>query len=526
MTAPVDGVGPPAAPAERAAGPGEREAGSGPWAGGQLGLTVTAAIVVAGVAFRLHTTSELWLDEALSVNIARLSPGDLVDALTRDGHPPLYYFLLHGWLSVFGDGNEAVRSLSAVFGIATLPLTYLVGRRLGGVRSGVAALLVMSASPFAVRYSTETRMYSLVMVLVLCGWLAIRACLDRPTPLRLGLVALAGGLLALTHYWSFYLLAAVALTLAWGWRRGFPHAGSTLLGLVASVVVFLPWLPTFLEQAGSTGTPWGRPERPTVVLMISLTDWGGGPNAEAQVLGIALLVLAGLALFGRALDRSHLEVDLRTRPGIRGEAWVAVLTVVLAILAGYATNSAFASRYTAVVFPLVAVIVGYGLSRLPAQAWLPALAVVLALSGIGDVRNVVTERTQAGELAGYIVDNGRPGDVVAFCPDQLGPAVDRLLPDDRVARTYPGGGDPAFIDWADYAAKQAAGDPSAFAKALVDQAGSGTVWLVWAPAYRTLGTRCEQLANALSLLRPVIGAVTSGGEFEHAALYQYGPGRG
>ncbi|MGE0796186.1 MAG: hypothetical protein AB7O29_12720, partial [Acidimicrobiia bacterium] len=351
------------------------------------------------------------------------------------------------------------------------------------------------------------------------------AALERPTPARLALVGLLGGLLALTHYWAIYLLAATALVLAAGWRRGAPHAGRALVGLAASAVVFLPWLPTFLEQAGSTGTPWGRPERPSVVVMVSLTDWGGGPNAEAQLVGIALLILVGVALFGRPVDGETLALDVRTRPGVRAEVAIAALTLLLAVAAGYATSSAFASRYTATIFPIVVVVAGYGISRLPGRALLPVLVPVLVLSAIGDVRNLVTQRTQAGEVAAYIVDHGRPGDVVAYCPDQLGPAVSRLLPTDRVQRTFPAGGDPAFVDWVDYAEKQEAGDPEAFARDLLDRAGEATIWLVWEAGYRTLGTRCEDLGNALARLRPAVAVVSSGDTFEHAVLYQYGPGR-
>ncbi|HYD10889.1 MAG TPA: hypothetical protein VEA78_12380, partial [Acidimicrobiales bacterium] len=71
---------------------------------------ILAGVAVAvGVALRVASTSDLWLDEALSVHIAELPLGDMIDALRRDGHPPLYYLLLHGWTSVFGTGDEAVR---------------------------------------------------------------------------------------------------------------------------------------------------------------------------------------------------------------------------------------------------------------------------------------------------------------------------------------------------------------------------------------------------------------------------------
>ncbi len=68
-------------------------------------LLLTASVVVALLAalvLRFWTTSDLWLDEALTVDIARLPLHDLPSFLRRDGAPPLYYVLLHVWMGWFG----------------------------------------------------------------------------------------------------------------------------------------------------------------------------------------------------------------------------------------------------------------------------------------------------------------------------------------------------------------------------------------------------------------------------------------
>ena len=147
-----------------------------------------AAVVVVGVALRLTTRSELWLDEALSVSIASLPIGDLLEALRHDGHPPLYYLLLNGWMGVFGDGNEAVRSLSLVCSLANLPLLWLAAREHAGRIAAWAALLLLASSPFAIRYATEARMYALVSLLVTVGWLGrgSRRALPRRSTARPG----------------------------------------------------------------------------------------------------------------------------------------------------------------------------------------------------------------------------------------------------------------------------------------------------------------------------------------------------
>src|SRR4051794_9276695 len=83
---------------------------------------VLLGVVLVAIAFRFVTKSDLWLDEALTVNVAKLPLGDLRGALERDGAPPLYYVLLHGWIRAFGTTDVAVRALSGVLGVAMLPL--------------------------------------------------------------------------------------------------------------------------------------------------------------------------------------------------------------------------------------------------------------------------------------------------------------------------------------------------------------------------------------------------------------------
>jgi hypothetical protein len=461
--------------------------------------------VAAGVVLRFVAESPLWLDEALSVNIARLPLSDMFEALRRDGAPPLYYVVLRGWMAVFGTSDFAVRSLSGVFGVVALPLAWIAGRRRGGRPVASAALLLLATSPFAIRYATETRMYSVVIVGVLAGYLLVRAALLAPRVMTLTGVAVVAGLLALTHYWIFYLLGVAAVVLVVRWRRARDAAaGRVVLAILAGGIVFLPWAESFLYQLRHTGTPWGRPAGPVDAVITTLTDFGGGRPAEARALAVLLAVLAAVALTARPLGHFRVEVDMRTRPGVRAEAGLAAATLAVAVLAGWASGSAFATRYTAVVFPLAVLTAAWGPTQLGDRRVVAGVLAVAATLGLaGGVRNAVTDRTQAAEIASYINTRARSGDVVAYCPDQLGPAVHRVLDIDLRQMTFPTGRSPAIVDWADYARRNRTGDPSEFAQQVVAEAGSeAAIWLVWMPGYRTLGEKCEALSIALGEIRP------------------------
>ena len=106
-------------------------------------------------------TKGMWLDETFSVWMASHSIPDLLQWTVRiDQHPPLYYLLLHYWIALRGDAPYDARLLSALFGAATIPVIYLIGKRLSGVVLGLVAAIFLTFSPFNIFFAQETRMYT------------------------------------------------------------------------------------------------------------------------------------------------------------------------------------------------------------------------------------------------------------------------------------------------------------------------------------------------------------------------------
>ncbi|HEX6310924.1 MAG TPA: glycosyltransferase family 39 protein [Acidimicrobiia bacterium] len=512
--------------------PGTGADAASPRRNGWITAGVVAALA-AGVALRLYTRSDLWLDEALTVNVAELPLGDLEEALRHDGAPPLYYVLLHLWMEVFGSGDEAVRLLSAVFSIATLPVAWFVGRRVGGPAVAWAFVLLLASSPYAIRYATENRPYALQMLLVVSGWLLLCRALDRPSLGRLAPLAVVVGLLLYTQYWSMYLLGVVGVCLLWRSVKAHAPADrqaarSAVVAIVAGSLTFLPWVPTFLYQAEHTGTPWGEPILPASGFAFTSIDFAGGAkHSEAFVLLVPLLLLALLAIFGRATGGHTVELDLRTRPGVRLVASVLVVSLLIGLVASYAAGTTFTGRYAAVVFPLFALVAAFGFTVFAdPRLRIGALALVVVIGFVGGVRNLVEQRTQAEESAEIIRAEARPGDVVLYCPDQIGPAVTRLLEGEPGLEqlTFPDGAPPEFVDWVDYEERIDAVDPAQFAQEVLELAGPDhTIWYVQSPGYRNFEGECETLGAALSAGRPgAVPRVAPDDEiFEFQGLVEY-----
>ena len=109
-------------------------------------------------------TKGMWLDETFSVWVANQSVPDMLQWIVKiDPHPPLYYLLLHYWIAYNGDTPYYARLLSALFGTATIPIIYLIGRRLSGATAGLVAAVLLAFSPFNIYFAQEARMYTFLM---------------------------------------------------------------------------------------------------------------------------------------------------------------------------------------------------------------------------------------------------------------------------------------------------------------------------------------------------------------------------
>ncbi|MGB1629425.1 MAG: glycosyltransferase family 39 protein [Acidimicrobiales bacterium] len=472
----------------------------------RLPLVVTAIAVVIGVVLRfVLADSPLWLDEAQTLAVIADGYGSVGAHLRGDGHPPLYYWLLLAWTDVIGDGDIAARSLSAVLGLAALPLVAITAKRVGGANLVVPTLALAASSPFMVRYATEVRMYSLVIVLSLAWWLLGRGAVERPTAGRLAGVAITTAALLLTHYWAAFLVAAGCVLIALVHRSEHHRAGTrsvVVAGLVGSLV-FVPWLPSLVTQIRHTGTPWAVNRNPVSSFVTGVSEFAGGREAgHAIALFGVLLILLTLGLLGTRRDRWTIELDLRLVPAVRPVALLVGLAMAGGLGAAAILGSAFAGRYFSIVVAFVLVLAGRGVAQIGDPVIRAGvLAAAVGLGVLGSLDQVRDDRSQGQQVAEVVADNDRGPDIVVVCPDQLGPAIARYLPEDVEIVAYPTLEPAGRVDWTDYEERNAAADPAVIADMIDTRWPDAPVWLAIFGGYRTFGYQCERLATELAARR-------------------------
>ena len=130
-----------------------------------------------------------------------------------------YCLLLRGWLHL-GDSETVVRGLSVLFGVAVIPVTYLLGKRLFGRKAAIASAALSAVNIFQIRYSQEARGYSLVMLLVVLSTYFFLRVIDSPSQKRYWVgYALMSGLAIYSHVFAYLVVLAQWLSLGYARLR-------------------------------------------------------------------------------------------------------------------------------------------------------------------------------------------------------------------------------------------------------------------------------------------------------------------
>jgi mannosyltransferase len=273
--------------------------------------------LAAFLRFYLLDGQSFWNDEGNSARIAERSLRLITEGAAGDIHPPLYYYLLHFWRSVFGSSEFALRSLSAALGVLLVALTFLIGRRAFGPGAGLLAAFVAAINPFQVYYSQEARMYMLLAVVgaaatffllrLLAGWsIRDRRTVDQGSRRRLTAVVDHGSLIILyaaglyTHYaFPFVLVTQALIVLVWTLvtRAKWKYC-IIWIGLAAAAgVLFIPWLPTAIRQI--TTWPSARVALDGgQMLLDTLRLYVAGPTLPTAGAALAMLACGFFILIG------------------------------------------------------------------------------------------------------------------------------------------------------------------------------------------------------------------------------------
>ena len=435
---------------------------------GRALLLVTALGSVLRLAFIAR--QPIGYDEDFTAAVVHQPLGRMIDMVSRDSAPPLFYLLERAIVAVadlaglatFGGpgGPVTLRLVPALAGIAAIPLLAALARRVGGDAAGIWAAVFAAVVPTTVMLSGFARMYGLAATLTVAAALLLWRAAEKPGVGRWAAYAAVAAAAVWSDYFSAVALAGVCLAALW--LR--PGRGTAVTGLVATAVALAsiaPWLVVARAQFQHAGQGFWVPPLSPAMVVGTLAQLFMGPPVDGrvpyapalaalQVLAVAagVAALAGTCLAWGRRGPEHVGLEHVGPEGPRAEGLgpegrraavfclLASSGVVLLAVAGL-WRPLLDARYASLMWLPLLALAGVGLTAMPRRVAVLLLAAVavptLALS-------VAITHTETSSLIPELEAQVGPNDLVAaswdhylILLDEAGPSVRARL---HVA--YPG----------------------------------------------------------------------------------------
>ncbi len=221
-------------------------------------ILILLLILVLALAFKITAvlnTSSLWFDEVVSLKIAQHSIIDSWQYLKWENNPPLHYWFLHYWIKIFNQSEIFLRFSSILFSLLSIIAIYFLGRRLYNHTVGLFAAFLTAISSYQLFLSMDARMYPMIFFFGLLSSYFFYQTLDQPKKLNWFLYILFTLLTFYTHLVGFFLFFAQNIYFIYHrycLKKNQPQTSSWALSQLIILILFSPWLITFISRSFST----------------------------------------------------------------------------------------------------------------------------------------------------------------------------------------------------------------------------------------------------------------------------------
>jgi len=287
-------------------------------------------IIFASLGLRLIGINQsMWLDEAISANVAQMRWGEIISSFSMtDFHPPAYYLFLNLWVKMFGNGVVIMRLSSVLFSLITIWLVYRIGILIKDKKLGLWAAVLTGFNPLLIYYSQELRMYSLVvMILMIAVYNWIKIVKNEGKKINWIGFNLATGLAFITFYGSVFLTGAMILyfLITKKWRnflKSFWGIGVAILGISPLLLKQMELSGQMLSQVTNWSLVLGKVNLKNLLLIplkfsIGRISWLP-KNYYYLASGLWTLIVFGLAI--KPLGKN------------KKMAWLLIMPIVMGIL--------------------------------------------------------------------------------------------------------------------------------------------------------------------------------------------------
>lgn len=322
----------------------------------------------------------IWTDEAFTLQLLRGNVQGILEGTANDVHPPLYYLYAKIFWELF-RGSLVAQKIATI-----LPMTVLliVGatliRKEFGSRIALLFLLFITCIPCTMEFSVQVRMYSMALLFVtLCGFYAYRAYESGKRQDFL-IYGVSGVLAAYTHYFAFVSVGVIAgflliAVLLWNRKR----LAAWGISAVSMVVLYLPWMPSFVRQVTSVEQGYWIPEI-TAQTVWDYFVWTFDLELIPGMVFVFLLILKATSLYNViSIEKYREQTDIYALVCML----VPTFTALFGVVASALRTPIYRDQYILPALGMLALFFGLALRKAKKQL---VIAVSLFLLFVGAVQ--------------------------------------------------------------------------------------------------------------------------------------------
>ncbi len=382
-----------------------------------------AGVLLLAAALRVVNLSSewLWYDELLTVTFSRIPILQLLDPMLPDPHPPLYYLQLRYWLEL-GTSDVWIVLNPVLWSVGSVASLLFTAHRIYGARVALTGAVLLAISPIALMFAHETRMYSMMMFLMIWAWYFNHRFVSGAS---MGPAAVVGIIasetcVALSHATGPFAISFVYVyTLLLAWQEAVPrsrlvHWAVVHLAVGTAMILALPYFakgPALLLAGGFSYLI--VPSSMDVVQ--TLTDMLFGLAVSGAWIDLATSLVLSLVLLAALRDSSSrpLVLSLVVAPLLAtvsiSHLWVPVWHVrtvvfVCPFIALTIARAVWGARQTVRGFR--------GVASSVALVFLGALVAGQLASGIAQMRQHPIKGIDVKQTVADVRQRLRPGDVI------------------------------------------------------------------------------------------------------------------
>lgn len=372
-------------------------------------------LVLAAILRMYHVDFQsVWLDELITMNECspKLTFKESHAIISVwENNPILYYYLIKINSIIFGHTTFVVRMFSAIIGVLSVYLFYLIGKEINDKKTGLIAALLGSINYFLIYYSQEARAYILLTFLTIFSFYQLIRLLKDNTIKKAIIYGLSLTLLINTHFFGlFVLVSQVFILLIFLFdvekdKRVSYIINASIAGVIAlSIWFYLSW--EIFKIASELQAFWIPEPTPELITGIFKEFFG---HSEALIFIITILTVY---YFIKLLNNKSESKTIKNNNLIFGfiiiSIWI-IVTIYIPYLRTYLKIPMITSRYLILVLPAILLLLAVSITKIENKIiknGVLAFFIVASLTDLFVVKKHYTKvnKTQFREISEKIIE--------------------------------------------------------------------------------------------------------------------------